>query len=828
MLKAGLDYSGPLHADGRLHRMAASGDRKANSWYVIHVGPPTAGAFGCWKRGIKQTWWERNGELSQSEWDRIRERWHQADAERELTEKQRHTKARTIARWIISRSKPANTKHPYLVRKGVSIHGDLRQRGDLLVLPLKDIRGQLNSLQFIAPDQRFGDDGEKRDKSFLSGGRIAGTFFTLADKPDGPLVIAEGYSTAASISEATGFAAVCAMNCGNLLAVAKALRARHPDREIIIAADNDQWTQGNPGLCKATEAAKAISARLVVTQFANIWTQPTDFNDLHNLEGLNTVNKQLKSAKTIARSDPTPHQHPIHVPPPYTPPPLSLVPYALREYVEAAAESVGVDVAFVFLPILSALAAAIGNSRNLRVKKGFVQPPILWTTIVARSGSKKSPALSTASKFICDRERELLRQNETAGVRFDKLHREWDAAPKKDRGEEPKTPPRQTCLVDDLTLAVIAPILRDNPRGVLVVKDELAGLFGSFGQFSQSRGGASADLSGWLSLFNGERLLLDRKTNRESHRIFNPRLSIAGCIPPSVLSGALTADFFHRGLPARILFAAPPPRPSLWTDAEVPCELEDAVTAIFSDLFSLEGEQLNDGPKPVDIALDAEGLEVFKAFYDRVGQHAVESSEKEEAAWSKLTGGAARLAVVGHLAHGFDIVPVGAQVMEAAVELASWFGHEAERIYASFHEPPEVAVSRRLLEFIQRQGGSVSVRDIADKFRPLKNQTEEIEKRLNHFQTSRLGEWQPITVTERGGRPTRKFRLFSAITSCECPGNLEVSEENRGFPDTDSLDTNKTTLDPNQVLDIAKQPTQNESTNSGGSSDVELEDLVFP
>jgi len=74
-------------------------------------------------------------------------------------------------------------------------------------------------------------------KKFLGGGRITGTFFSMADKPDGPLVICEGYATGASIFEATGFATVCAIDCGNLLAVARSLRAKWPERLPGGAAD---------------------------------------------------------------------------------------------------------------------------------------------------------------------------------------------------------------------------------------------------------------------------------------------------------------------------------------------------------------------------------------------------------------------------------------------------------------------------------------------------------------------------------------------------------------------------------------------------------------
>jgi putative DNA primase/helicase len=53
MRQAGLDYNGDNVPDDKLHRFKAEGDHAANSWYVLHANQPTAGAFGCWKRGIR-------------------------------------------------------------------------------------------------------------------------------------------------------------------------------------------------------------------------------------------------------------------------------------------------------------------------------------------------------------------------------------------------------------------------------------------------------------------------------------------------------------------------------------------------------------------------------------------------------------------------------------------------------------------------------------------------------------------------------------------------------------------------------------------------------
>ena len=191
--------------------------------------------------------------------------------------------------------------HAYLKAKSVRPLGELREscRGELL-LPLRDINGNLHSLQFIAPDDRY--DGE-RNKNFLAGGRVSGCFYILADKAEGPLVICEGYATGASIHEATGHAVICAMNSGNLLPVAKAARELWPQREIIIAADDDQFTDGNPGKTKGTAAAKAIRAKFAIPTFINTATKPTDFNDLHQLQRLAAVKEQIEAATTLRETD---------------------------------------------------------------------------------------------------------------------------------------------------------------------------------------------------------------------------------------------------------------------------------------------------------------------------------------------------------------------------------------------------------------------------------------------------------------------------------------------------------------------------------------------
>ena len=92
-------------------------------------------------------------------------------------------------------------------------------------------------------------------------------------------MIAEGYATAASLHLATGYACLVAFNAGNLKAVAVMSREKYAKREIILCADNDTETQGNPGRKAASRAARAVGGKLAVCPAHE--GRATDFNDLH-------------------------------------------------------------------------------------------------------------------------------------------------------------------------------------------------------------------------------------------------------------------------------------------------------------------------------------------------------------------------------------------------------------------------------------------------------------------------------------------------------------------------------------------------------------------
>jgi putative DNA primase/helicase len=145
---------------------------------------------------------------------------------------------------------------------------------DVLLVPLIDIEGKLWNLQAIFPEPQplLG-----RDKDFMNGGRMGGLFHVIG-QPSDEIIICEGYATGASLHTATGFQVLCALSAGNLLNVAKAVRAVDTRKKLIIAADNDTKTPDNPGLTAAKKAALAVGGFLAVPPIAG------DFNDYENME----------------------------------------------------------------------------------------------------------------------------------------------------------------------------------------------------------------------------------------------------------------------------------------------------------------------------------------------------------------------------------------------------------------------------------------------------------------------------------------------------------------------------------------------------------------
>lgn len=259
---AGLHCSDAIIADDCLHRYHIEGDRTGsrNGWYVLHLDGVPAGAFGTWKGDVRQSWCAKEKDrLTREERQAYLAHIGDIKTAREAERLRLRRQAAERACIIWADSNPIQV-HPYLARKGVKAYG-VRQHKDSLVVPVRDGIGGLRSLQFISPG------GEKR---FLKDGATRGHYHAFGAY-QGTLCIAEGYATAAVLHQKFGYDAVAvAFFAGNLKSVAVALRAKLPEAELILAADNDRFTPGNPGVTLAYQAALVVGGKLTVPRFPDL------------------------------------------------------------------------------------------------------------------------------------------------------------------------------------------------------------------------------------------------------------------------------------------------------------------------------------------------------------------------------------------------------------------------------------------------------------------------------------------------------------------------------------------------------------------------------
>ena len=191
---------------------------------------------------------------------------------------------------------------------------------------------------------------------------------------------------------------------------------------------------------------------------------------------------------------------------------------------------------------------------------------------------------------------------------------------------------------------------------------------------------------------------------------------------------------------------------------------------------------------PTSLVPDAETL--YAAFFVEHGRETIELSGDLAAAWSKLEETAGRLALILHetrLAAGEHVVTdeIDAGSMAAAIELVGWFKYETRRVYSLLAESEIDRVIRqaedRLAAWIDRQGGSVAVRDVIAGVRSIKD-ADAAEEALQRLVDAGRGRWIDKPPTEKGGRPTRLFELQPEAASAQ-PTKLPAKQ---GCADADT------------------------------------------
>ncbi|MGI9459884.1 MAG: DUF3987 domain-containing protein [Pirellulales bacterium] len=369
---------------------------------------------------------------------------------------------------------------------------------------------------------------------------------------------------------------------------------------------------------------------------------------------------------------------------PYKPFPIDCFPGVVRDYVNEHALAIGIDSAYIALPMLSVLAASIGGSRAIELKPGYTQPSIIWTVTVGSVSSGKSPGFDAAKQPLSSVQNSLHAVRKNNAANYEQQLTAYEQA--KADGEKGIVKPKEQVsseqvLINDITMEALAEVAETNSKLLLAV-DEFAGFIKQLNQYRPGR-----DTENWLSLYDGRELNVNRKKDSQHIFVARTNISITGTTQPSVADETIYNEkFLGNGLAARILSARPPSVIVRWSEKQVQDSTHQAMKGLVERLYLLDGDADHLGPCPKILKCTPEAKQLFVEWMNSSADEAESLDENLRNSLCKIIPVAARLALVLSVTRQIldspqhkAMSPVGVESMQAGITLAKWFSYEVRR-----------------------------------------------------------------------------------------------------------------------------------------------------
>lgn len=739
-------------------RFPAVGKRGSNGSASAKLFPDLEGGMVWdWTTGEEWLWQaQREHPRTEGEIRAYRERCEKAkrEAAAERERELRETAERSERHW--KDSTPADDSHGYHKAKGIRSHGARVYRGSLslrgmrcdgaLVIPARTVAGDLVRLQFIAAD------GEKR---YINGPVPPGAYFSIG-RPDGTVLVAEGYSTAASLHESTDLAVAVAFDAGNLEATANALRAKFPDARLVLCADDD-WKcvrngePFNPGIEAAEVAALAVGGFVAVPIFgADRPESATDFNDMHQIRGAEAVRTAIEAAQPpqVSEAQPAPEKRSSFVvvdgwpEPKPLPDGLSrveafapeLLPDALRPWIEDIGDRTQAPPDYLGVSAMVALGAVIGRQVGIRpqAESDWIEFPNLWGCLVGRPSTMKTPSMEAVlaplqrlqadavKRFANDAAEYELKQRaaklrQEAGEKEARKRLQTSAsADVRDclAVDEPDEPQAKRYIANDTSYEALGEMHRGNPNGILAYRDELVSLLKGLDR-EDNASARGFYLSGW----SGKQGYTFDRITRKGASIDAVCLSLLGSAQPGRIAEyvrtAVKGGAGDDGLLQRFGLIVWPDISGEWRNVDrwPDTAARQTAWAMFGRLDAIDAPGLGaEQDRGIDgelegapyLRLDPEALGLFREWHARL--EARLRSEQEppalESHFTKYKKLVPALALILHLAsNGKGRVTRGPMLQ--ALAWNDYLESHARRVYASLTNP-ENAAARAIVVKLRR------------------------------------------------------------------------------------------------------------------------------
>lgn len=432
--------------------------------------------------------------------------------------------------------------------------------------------------------------------------------------------------------------------------------------------------------------------------------------------------------------------------------PLEVFPPLLAAYCREMAAATATPPDFAAQALLVTAAAAIGNSRALCLKAGvWYEAPRIYAVNVGDPASGKTPAMDGVVKPYQAIQLRLLKEYKDAKAQYDRAVAQHDQVLKENRvlpaderrpvpivPEEPNKPER--LLAMDATVESLAPLLEQNPRGLLMPQDEGVAWVRGMGQY---KGGRGNDRQFWLASWSGKSHIVDRKSSGVIPvSIPRPFLNVICGLPPDMLNELADHQGRSDGFLHRLLYVYPRVTVGTeWTEQTVTDESQKAWVKTLTHLRLLAMAELEDGILGYRaVQFSAAAKERWIEWWDA---HAAEIRGTDLPValigpWGKLKAYAARLALVLHFLWLVQTEAEDGELdlasVERAVRLIDYYKSHLRLVYTRLRQTPEDNHVFEVLDWIRKRGGQCRPRDLvhAKKVTPTdkaKKMLRELEER---------------------------------------------------------------------------------------------------
>ena len=756
---------------GKIYRFPGIGKRNGNtSGWCRLFDAGLGGVFGDWSADFYETWHEkRRSELSRVDLEtfnrRVEESKQQVDADRKLKSNQAAKQSAVI--W--GKAQPC-ASHAYCVRKKIGPNlarvlpardteckgwfwttnneGQLTELdGDLILLPLYNIDDELRGLQAIDEIGR---------KSLIKGLTKKGLFIPLTDGKisinyTGRIYIGEGFSTIATIRQATGEPSVSAIDASNLLHVARELHQKFPYAEMVIAGDVDKSGIGQK---KAHEAASTVSGMLVLPPFTDdelaTDCRPSDWNDYASIHGIESIKIAMESVEKngnrnshIELRSPAPvdscQRQDEFEPEPLRANLLPAEPYpvdALGDVLGAAAraihKSVKAPLALCCQSVLAAASLAAQAHFDIKLPWGERRPLSLFLLTVGESGERKTGVddLVLGAAKVQERadmeaytleqtsyETELAawtqatdaaRKAVTTGKKGSATTMEVRAASER-CGNKPVPPIAPLRFVSDPTVEGLYKLLVTGQPSVALFSDEGGLLIGGHALNSDN---ALKTMARWCKLWDGSPF--DRvRAGDGAGVLYGRRMALHQLAQPDVMTTLLSDRMANgQGLLARCLVAWPESTIGTrhiekyeWAGDQY--ELK-RLFAVFKGLMEAEprsGKSVQE-LDPVELPLTDEAKDLARAAsnqFETLMARGADLAELRDRT-SKAVENACRIAgVLAVIEGGLSVRAIDRGHLERALILVQWYLSEALRIRGAAAIPQSVIDAELLSAWLRER-----------------------------------------------------------------------------------------------------------------------------